>query len=79
MRFAFTDTEHDGRESKTHLDRGSRSKGVIMAKKLTLILLGISFALPAFISGCNTVAGAGSDLSAAGNKVHDEAREHQRY
>ena len=50
-----------------------------MLKKLTLILLSLSLATPVFLTGCNTVAGAGSDISAAGNKVHDEAREHQRY
>jgi predicted small secreted protein len=52
----------------------------MMAKKLALILLSLSLATPAvFLGGCNTVAGAGADVSAAGNKIHDEAREHQRY
>jgi len=50
-----------------------------MAKKLMLVLLGMSFSLPVFLSGCNTVAGAGSDIGAAGDKIHKEAREHQRY
>lgn len=50
-----------------------------MAKKLTLILLSLTLATPMFLTGCNTVAGAGADVSAAGNKIHDEAREHQHY
>lgn len=50
-----------------------------MARKLVLILLGISLASPLFLTGCNTVAGAGTDISKAGQAVHEEAREHQRY
>jgi len=50
-----------------------------MVRKLTAILLGLSFALPVLLSGCNTMAGAGTDVSAAGTKLHNEAREHQNY
>jgi predicted small secreted protein len=58
----------------------SDRKEWIMARKLTLILLSLSLATPVvFLSGCNTMAGAGSDVSAAGAKLHDEAREHQHY
>jgi predicted small secreted protein len=54
-------------------------KECIMVKKLVLILFGISLASPILLSGCNTVAGMGSDVASAGQKLHDEAREHQRY
>ena len=50
-----------------------------MAKKLTLILLSIALATPVFLTGCNTMAGAGTDISSAGAKIHNEAREHQNY
>ena len=50
-----------------------------MARKLVLILLGISLASPLFLTGCNTMAGAGTDISKAGQAVNNEAREHQHY
>jgi entericidin B len=42
-----------------------------------LMLLGMLGSLSA-ISGCNTVAGAGTDIERGGQKIHDEAREVQR-
>jgi predicted small secreted protein len=31
------------------------------------------------LTGCNTVQGAGQDISKAGQKVQQEAQEHKRY
>jgi len=31
------------------------------------------------LSACNTIQGAGKDVSAAGNKVQEEAAEHKHY
>jgi predicted small secreted protein len=31
------------------------------------------------LTGCNTIQGAGQDVSAAGRAVSDEAQEHKRY
>lgn len=42
--------------------------------KLALIALAC---LPLFTAACNTVAGAGQDMSHAGHEVTEEAREHQ--
>jgi predicted small secreted protein len=49
-----------------------------MLKKLVAILMALTLA-PAFLAGCNTVQGAGQDISKAGNKVQDEAKEHKTY
>ena len=50
-----------------------------MTKKLlaTLLMLGMFGTLTA-ISGCNTIAGAGTDIERGGQAVHEEAREVQR-
>jgi len=50
-----------------------------MTKKILtlLIMLGLLGPLSA-ISGCNTVAGAGTDIQRSGEAVHDEARDVQR-
>jgi predicted small secreted protein len=42
-----------------------------------LIMLGMFGTLSA-ISGCNTIAGAGTDIERGGQAVHDEARETQK-
>ena len=50
----------------------------MVRKVLTvLIMLGVLGSLSA-ISGCNTVAGAGTDIERGGQAVHDEARTVQR-
>jgi entericidin B len=47
-------------------------------KTLTvLIMLGLFGTLGA-ISGCNTIAGAGTDIERGGEVVHDSARDVQR-
>ena len=50
-------------------------------KRLLALALAATFALPsvALVSGCNTVEGAGKDISAGGNKVKEEAKEHKNY
>ncbi|WP_018412638.1 entericidin A/B family lipoprotein [Methyloversatilis thermotolerans] len=45
-----------------------------MRKLITLITLCAGFAL----AGCNTIAGAGKDIEAGGEKVQDTARDVQR-
>jgi predicted small secreted protein len=51
-----------------------------MLKKLVALLLALSF-VPglALLGGCNTVQGAGQDISKAGGKVQEEAQEHKKY
>ena len=48
-------------------------------KRLLALALAATFALPSFalLSGCNTVEGAGKDVSKAGHEVSEEAREHK--
>ena len=50
----------------------------MVRKALTvLMMLGMLSSLSA-ISGCNTMAGAGTDIERGGQAVHDEARAVQR-
>ena len=52
------------------------TKGMVMWKKALFVLMSLmSIALTA----CNTVEGAGRDVSAAGRGVSEEAREHKNY
>ncbi len=50
-----------------------------MIRKLISIVLATSYlaALSVALPGCNTVEGAGKDISAGGNKIKEEAREHK--
>ena len=51
-----------------------------MTSKILLLLLSLSFSLgTAMLSGCNTVAGAGQDISKGGQKTEQEAQEHKHY
>ncbi len=50
-----------------------------MMKKLMLMLVTLSFASPVLLTGCNTVQGAGKDISKAGDKVQEEAKEQKKY
>ncbi len=45
------------------------------AKLLTLVLFALSGAA-LILSGCNTIAGAGEDVSQAGNTIHKTAEKH---
>ena len=47
-------------------------------KILTLLIMLGMFAPLGTLSGCNTIAGAGTDIQRGGEAVHDEAREVQR-
>jgi len=50
-----------------------------MLKKLTLLLCAASIGALSLLSGCNTMQGAGQDVSKAGQKIQEEAQEHKRY
>ena len=43
------------------------------------ILFGLMSLFSIALSACNTVEGAGKDVTAAGRGVTEEAREHKRY
>ena len=43
------------------------------------ILFGLMSLFSIALSACNTVEGAGRDVTAAGREVTEEAREHKRY
>jgi predicted small secreted protein len=47
-----------------------------MWKKALFVLMSL---LSLSLTACNTVSGAGQDLSAAGHAVTEEAQEHKRY
>jgi len=51
-----------------------------MLRKIVLAIATISaFAIaPLTISGCNTVAGAGTDIQRGGEAVHDSAKDVER-
>lgn len=49
-----------------------------MLKKIVAVLIALSFG-PALLAGCNTMQGAGTDISKAGQKVQSEAQEHKSY
>jgi predicted small secreted protein len=47
-----------------------------MWKKALFVLMSL---LSLSLTACNTISGAGRDVSAAGNAVTEEAQEHKRY
>lgn len=50
-----------------------------MARKLLTVLMALALFGPlGALSGCNTVAGAGKDVSSAGEVITDGARDVQR-
>ena len=52
--------------------------GDIMTSKILLLIITLSLG-STVLSGCNTVAGAGEDISKGGQKIQQEAQEHKRY
>lgn len=42
-----------------------------------LLMIGFVILQPAMLAGCNTVAGAGQDMSHAGHEITGEANEHK--
>ncbi len=46
--------------------------------RILLLLAALSLG-SVVLAGCNTVQGAGTDISKAGQKVEQEAQEHKRY
>ena len=49
-----------------------------MITKILLLLAALSLGSIA-LTGCNTVQGAGEDISKGGQKIQQEAQEHKRY
>lgn len=49
-----------------------------MTSKILLLVLSVSLG-STILAGCNTVAGAGQDISKGGQKIEQEAQEHKRY
>jgi predicted small secreted protein len=68
------------RASGSRVTISNSTKGDIM-KRLLALALAATFALPSFalLSGCNTVEGAGKDISAGGQKIKEEAKENKKY
>ena len=54
-------------------------KDLIMRKSIAATLAGLVLVIGAssFLSACNTVEGAGKDVSKAGHEVSEEANEHK--
>jgi entericidin B len=50
-----------------------------MMKKLMLVLVALTIGSPVFLTGCNTMQGAGRDIEKGGQKIQEEAQEHKRY
>jgi predicted small secreted protein len=52
-----------------------------MRSSLTTAFVGlfICFSAASLLSGCNTTAGAGKDISATGHAITREANEHKSY
>lgn len=44
-----------------------------------LLVLIISSLMTVFLSGCNTTAGIGKDIEAAGDAIEDKAEEEKKY
>jgi predicted small secreted protein len=55
-----------------------RRKEIAMTTKIVLLLFSIALGSSA-LTGCNTIQGAGQDVSKAGSKVSEEAQEHKKY
>lgn len=49
-----------------------------MLKKLVMMLLAVGLGSVG-LTGCNTIQGAGTDISKAGSAVQEEAQEHKHY
>jgi predicted small secreted protein len=52
-------------------------KAITMFKKIMLMLAVMSLGSPLLLTGCNTVQGAGKDISKAGDEIQEEAAEHK--
>jgi predicted small secreted protein len=49
-----------------------------MTTKIVLMLFSLALG-SSVLTGCNTVQGAGTDISKAGSKMSEEAQEHKKY
>ena len=54
------------------------ARGITNFRK-AVILLGAALFLPVAVAGCNTVAGLGADVEAAGDAIEDKAEESKKY
>jgi entericidin B len=70
---------HEGDPAACDPTESHHTRRQIMTRKILtmLIMLGMVGTLSA-ISGCNTIAGAGTDIERGGQAVHEEAREVQK-
>jgi predicted small secreted protein len=50
-------------------------RSIMLRKILTVLMMRGMLGSLSAISGCNTMAGAGTDIERGGQKIHDEARE----
>jgi len=57
----------------------TRERDSIMLKRLMLVLVAVTLGSSILLTGCNTMQGAGRDISKAGDKIQDEAAEHKHY
>ncbi len=49
-----------------------------MTTKIVLLMFSLALGSSA-LTGCNTIHGAGQDVSKAGSKISEEAQEHKKY
>jgi predicted small secreted protein len=64
------------RAASGHVPFNDFEKGIVMWKKALFVLMSL---LSLALTACNTMEGAGRDVSAAGRSVAEEAREHKNY
>ena len=57
----------------------SPTKGIVMRKNLAITFMSLVLLAGAstFLTACNTVEGAGKDVSKAGGAITEEAKEHK--
>jgi entericidin B len=67
-------------EGRGGAEHRSTIQEIVIAKKIlaTLLMLLALGTLTTVVTGCNTVAGAGTDIERGGEAIHDSARDTQR-
>jgi predicted small secreted protein len=51
-------------------------EAITMFKKIMLLVAVVALGAPIVLTGCNTMHGVGKDITKAGDKVQQEAKEH---
>jgi entericidin B len=69
----------DGRRENGHPRRRREENSTERTAMWKTILFGFMSLASIALSACNTIEGAGRDVTAAGREVTEEAREHKRY